>query len=74
MDYLIRKMFGWYKALDYEEKDELILQIISTVCLLMYSDEKVRIARRKYLDFLIRTEDQTPNTFIYQSYITWIRI
>ena len=29
-------------------------------------DKKVRISRRKYLDFLIKTTDQTPNTFIYQ--------
>lgn len=66
VDYLPRgKMFDWYKALDYEERRVDLLNNFYSM-FTDVPDKKVRIARRKYLDFLIKTEDQTPNTFIYQ--------
>lgn len=66
VDYLPHgKMFDWYKALDYEERRVDLLNNFYSM-FTDVPDKKVRISRRKYLDFLIKTEDQTPNTFIYQ--------
>lgn len=66
VDYLPRgKMFDWYKALDYEERRVDLLNNFYSM-FTDVPDKKVRISRRKYLDFLIKTVDQTPNTFIYQ--------
>ena len=66
VDYLPRgKMFDWYKALDYEERRVDLLNNFYSM-FTDVPDKKVRIARRKYLDFLIKNVDQTPNTFIYQ--------
>lgn len=66
VDYLPQgKMFDWYKALDYEERRVDLLNNFYSM-FTDVPDKKVRISRRKYLDFLIKTTDQTPNTFIYQ--------
>ena len=66
IDYLPHgKMFDWYRALDYEERRVDLLNNFYSM-FTDVPDKKVRISRRKYLDFLIKTEDQTPNTFIYQ--------
>ncbi|MDE7049595.1 MAG: ABC transporter permease [Lactobacillus sp.] len=66
VDYLPHgKMFDWYRAIDYEERRVDLLNNFYSM-FTDVPDKKVGISRRKYLDFLIKTEDQTPNTFIYQ--------
>lgn len=66
VDYLPRgKMFDWYKALDYEERRVDLLNNFYSM-FTDVADKKVHISRRKYLDFLIKKDNQTPNTYIYQ--------
>ncbi|MCR1917261.1 ABC transporter permease [Lactobacillus taiwanensis] len=66
VDYLPRgKIFDWYKALDYEERRVDLLNNFYSM-FTDVADKKVHISRRKYLDFLIKKDNQTPNTYIYQ--------
>jgi Predicted ABC-type exoprotein transport system, permease component len=66
VDYLPRgKMFDWYKALNYEERRVDLLNNFYSM-FTDVADKKVHISRRKYLDFLIKKDNQTPNTYIYQ--------
>ena len=58
-------MFDWYKALDYEERRVDLLNNFYSM-FTDVADKKVHISRRKYLDFLIKKDNQTPNTYIYQ--------
>lgn len=59
------KVFNWYYAIDLEEKrhdsQDNFYSMFTDV-----TDKKIKISRRKYLDFLINHQKQTPNTFLYQ--------
>lgn len=57
--------FNWYKAIDYEERRQDLLASFYSM-FTDVPDKKVKISRRKYLDFLISHKNQTPNTFLYQ--------
>lgn len=59
------KAFDWYSAVEYEERRRDTLDSFYS----MFTDvaeKKVKISRRKYLDFLLSFKNQTPNTYLYQ--------
>lgn len=59
------KLFDWYRAIDSEERRQDLVNSFYS----MFTDvpeKKVKISRRKYLDFLINNKNQDANTFLYQ--------
>lgn len=59
------KVFNWNYAVEYEERRRDIVDNFYSM-FTDVPDKKIKISRRKYLDFLINRQKQTPNTFLYQ--------
>ncbi|MBD5429067.1 ABC transporter permease [Lactobacillus sp.] len=59
------KVFNWNYAVEYEERRRDMVDNFYSM-FTDVPDKKIKISRRKYLDFLINHQKQTPNTFLYQ--------
>ncbi|MBP2058756.1 ABC-2 type transport system permease protein [Lactobacillus colini] len=59
------RVFNWNYAVEYEERRRDIVDNFYSM-FTDVQDKKVKIYRRKYLDFLLDKKNQTPNTFLYQ--------
>lgn len=59
------KVFNWNYAVEYEERRRDMVDNFYSM-FTDVPDKKIKISRRKYLDFLINRQKQTPNTFLYQ--------
>lgn len=57
--------FNWNYAVEYEEHRRDIVDNFYSM-FTDVPDKKIKISRRKYLDFLINRKKQTSNTFLYQ--------